>query len=130
MTRSIPAPPGCDVSPLQGYPQLLVIGMHLCFWVEEWKNTSKVNMSFLLIKHPNIKFPTLPQHVLSFIWLAEHTGKMKQILNHGWLPAQSRWTYLAHSEVAVTCTPLFTLNPYYNNKSWPINPLLAKCLVH
>ena len=44
---------------------------------------------------------------------------MKQILRRDWLPARSRWSYLARSGLPVTRAPSFTVNPH-------INPLLAK----
>ena len=46
------------------------------------------------------------------IWLAGCVGKTKQILSCDWLPAQSRWSYLARSGFPITCTPSFKENPY------------------
>ena len=48
-------------------------------------------------------------------------GKMKQILRRDWLPAWSRWSYLARSGLPVTRAPLFT-----GKTGDMINPLLAK----
>lgn len=39
-------------------------------------------------------------------------GKIRQILSHDWLTAQSRWIFRACSGFPITRAPLFAVNPY------------------
>ena len=59
--------------------------------------------------------------------LAVYVGKMKQMCRD-WLPAQSRWSYLACSGLSVTRPPLFTTNPY--NKPFIGQTCLVKMAGH